>query len=488
MNVIQLPMVDNRSDQALSRFHYARILEAMKEGVCLIDEKGEIQYVNDAYCQLFRVQKSKSIGKSIYKTVADDLTIRCLKTQKLCEGVLESKGASEGKGLGHKVEESSEGVIKVLAEPIFSDGKLEGVMSRYRVEPVLKTCFDQNAPLKLNDYVRENPFASFYITENQKLIAELIMARKAAATDSTILILGESGTGKELIAKGIHNHSKRRDNPFIAVNCGAIPANLIESELFGHEQGSFTGATKTKIGKFELANGGTIFLDEIGDLPLELQVKLLRVIQEMEIERVGAQQTQKIDVRIIAATHQDLEAMIDEGKFREDLYYRLNVIPIHLMPLRERIGDIKALVKTLSAKITMAMGIENIDFEDQAIDILESWQWRGNIRELENVVERAIVLCEGEVVTGADLPKDMRQVYEVYKCHQAEHLEELEENHPGIRLNPKDKVQKFEDYERIIIQMAMDKHKSYNAAGKALGLTHKTIAAKVKKYGLMEQA
>lgn len=472
MNVIQMPLVDHKSDQELSKFHYARILDAMKEGVCLIDEKGEIQYVNDVYCQLFQIQKSKCLGKSIYKTVADDLTIRCLKTQTPKEGLLESADVS----------------INVSAEPIFSDGKLEGVMSRYSVETGDQLCMNPASPLKLNDYVRENPFASFYITENQKLIAELIMAKKAAATDSTILILGESGTGKELISKGIHHHSKRRDQPFIAVNCGAIPANLIESELFGHEQGAFTGATKTKIGKFELANGGTIFLDEIGDLPLELQVKLLRVIQEMEIERVGAQQTQKIDVRIIAATHQDLEAMIEEGKFREDLYYRLNVIPIQLMPLRERLGDVKALVQTLSCKICKAMGLGNVIFESKAIEILETWQWRGNIRELENVVERAIVLCEGEVVTGADLPKDMRQVYEIYKSHQTELLENLEENPSEVRLNPKDKVQKFEDYERLIIQMAMDKHKSYNAAGKALGLTHKTVAAKVRKYGLASEA
>ncbi len=348
----------------------------------------------------------------------------------------------------------------------------------------MKTVLGKSTAIKLNDYVRQNPFADFYVTENQKLIAELIMAKKAAATDSTILILGESGTGKELISKGIHHNSRRQDKPFIAVNCGAIPANLIESELFGHEQGAFTGALKTKIGKFELADGGTIFLDEIGDLPLELQVKLLRVIQEMEIERVGGQQPQKIDVRIIAATHQNLEVMIHEGKFREDLYYRLNVIPIHLIPLRERLGDIRPLVKRLSAKICGGMGLEEISFEEKAIEMLESWQWPGNVRELENIVERAVVLCEGECVSSHDLPNEMRQVYEIYQAHQVEILEGLEENSQVLDLNPRGNVQKFEDYERMIIQMAMEKHKSYNAAGKALGLTHKTVAAKVKKYGL----
>lgn len=470
MNVIQMPVVDNRSDQELSVFHYTRIFEAMQEAVCLIDGKGEIQYVNDAYCHLFQVQKSKTVGKSIYKTIADDLTLRCLKSRKGCEGELSYKGL--------------DGNLRVMAEPIFYGGQLEGVLSRYSYLTEKENSFGQSPAIKLNDYLRENPFADFYVTENQKLIGELIMAKKAAKTDSTILILGESGTGKELISKGIHYHSRRKDKPFIAVNCGAIPSNLIESELFGHEQGAFTGALKTKIGKFELADGGTIFLDEIGDLPLELQVKLLRVIQEMEIERVGGQQPLKINVRIIAATHQNLEEMIREGKFREDLYYRLNVIPIHLIPLRERIGDIRPLVQCLGAKVCQEMGLEAISFEDKAIEILASWQWPGNIRELENIVERAIVLCEGESVSSYDLPKDMQQVYEIYQAHQVELLESLEEKVQILDLNPKGKVQKFEDYERLIIQMAIDKHKSYNAAGKALGLTHKTVAAKVKKYGL----
>ncbi|MGB3366714.1 MAG: sigma 54-interacting transcriptional regulator [Acidaminobacteraceae bacterium] len=470
MNLIQMPLGDNRLDQELSVFHYARILDAIKEAVCLINSMGEIQYVNAEYCHLFQVQKSKLVGKSIYRVISDDLTLECLKSHRACYGKIEHKGNLAG--------------LSVSAEPIIVSGQMYGVLSRYILEDASDIMVGKAEPIQLNDYMLINPFVDFYITENQKLISELIMARKAALSSSTILILGESGTGKELISKGIHRHSRRKDKPFIAVNCAAIPINLIESELFGHEQGAFTGAIKTKIGKFELANGGTIFLDEIGDLPLELQVKLLRVIQEMEIQRVGGHETLKIDVRIIAATHRNLEEMIKEDKFREDLYYRLNVIPIQLMPLRERIGDIRPLVKKLCNKISLKMELEVVEFEDETIDVLESWQWPGNIRELENIVERAIVLCEGQKVSVYDLPKEMNHCYEIYKERQLEIIDGIEEKDPFQILIEQGSIQKFEYYESVIIQMAIDKHKSYNAAGKALGLTHKTVAAKVKKYGL----
>ncbi len=479
MNLIQMPVGDNRLDQELSVFHYARLLEAMNEAVCLTDAIGDIQYVNEGYCHLFQVQKSKVVGKSIYRTLSDDLTIQCLKTRRASYGKIEFGAGTSLIAAGGKTAH-----LSVSAEPIQVGGQMSGVLTRYLLEEAKDIVVGKPEPIRLNGYELTNPFADFYVTENQKLIAELIMAKKAALSQSTILILGESGTGKELISKGIHCNSRRKDKPFIAVNCAAIPSNLIESELFGHEQGSFTGALKTKIGKFELADGGTIFLDEIGDLPLELQVKLLRVLQEMEIQRVGGHETLKIDVRIIAATHRNLEEMIQEGQFREDLYYRLNVIPIQLMPLRERMGDIRPLVKKLGCKICTEMGLDPIDFDDDALEVLEAWQWPGNIRELENVVERGIVLCEGQTVTAYDLPKEMRRVYEIYQERQAEVLEGIEDKDPFQNLTHQGTVQKFEAYERVIIQMAMDKHKSFNAAGKALGLTHKTVAAKVKKYGI----
>jgi len=220
-----------------------------------------------------------------------------------------------------------------------------------------------------------------------------------ADTDATVLIRGETGTGKELIARCIHDLSKRSDKPLIKINCPAIPSGLIESELFGHEKGAFTGALARKIGKFELADGGTIFLDELGDLPPDAQVKLLRVLQEKEFETVGGNEVYKADVRVIAATNRDLEKAVKEGEFRSDLYYRLNVFPIDLPSLRERIDDIPALSYFFLKKYSRKLGkvIKNID--EEAIGKLSEYNWPGNIRELENIIERAVILCTNDILS-----------------------------------------------------------------------------------------
>ena len=231
------------------------------------------------------------------------------------------------------------------------------------------------------------------------------IAAKAAKTDSNVLIIGESGTGKELFAHAIHNDSKRFDGPFIKINCAAIPKDLLESELFGYEEGAFTGAKKQgKLGKFELANGGTIFLDEIGDMPLDMQVKILRVLQEKEVERIGGNKTIPIDCRIIAATNRDLVERIRENEFREDLYYRLNVVNIEVPPLRQRKEDIEILTLKLMEKLSHSLGkfVSNITVD--ALDCLKTYNWPGNIRELENVVERAINMTEGETIEIQHLP------------------------------------------------------------------------------------
>jgi chemotaxis protein methyltransferase CheR len=218
---------------------------------------------------------------------------------------------------------------------------------------------------------------------------------QVAATDATVLILGETGTGKELIARSIHNLSPRKKRPLVKVNCAALPANLIESELFGHEKGAFTGATARKAGRFELANGGTIFLDEIGDLPLELQAKLLRVLQEGEFERLGGTQTLPVDVRVIAATNRDLVKLIEEKKFREDLYYRLNVFPLSLPPLRARHGDLALVVRHFVDKYSKRLGKKIDTIPQKVMAALEAYDWPGNVRELENVIERALILSRG---------------------------------------------------------------------------------------------
>ena len=231
---------------------------------------------------------------------------------------------------------------------------------------------------------------------------------KVADTPSTVLITGESGTGKELVAKALHEHSSRKDGPFIKINCAAIPKTLMESELFGYEKGAFTGATSAKPGRFELADGGTLFLDEIGEIPVEMQVKLLRAIQESEFERVGGIKTIKVDVRLITATNRDLEKETKDGNFREDLYYRLNVVPLDIPPLRDRDEDIPLLVDHIIAKFNERLKKKVRGISDEAMRLLRGHVWPGNIRELENVLERTILFCSGDTIDVSDLPAELR--------------------------------------------------------------------------------
>lgn len=227
---------------------------------------------------------------------------------------------------------------------------------------------------------------------------------KVAPTDSTVLVTGESGTGKELLVRALHSNSSREDKPFVPINCGAIPKELLESELFGHEKGAFTHAIRSRPGRFELADGGTIFLDEIGEMDLSLQVKILRVLQEKEIERVGGSGSKKVDVRIVAATNRDLEAEVAAGRFREDLYYRLNVIPLHLPPLRERGGDVLVLARHFLTHFCGKKKRPVLVLDDDARRVLSAYTWPGNVRELENFMERLSILVDGDVVHPQDRP------------------------------------------------------------------------------------
>ncbi|MGO9841491.1 MAG: sigma-54 interaction domain-containing protein [Candidatus Acidiferrales bacterium] len=223
----------------------------------------------------------------------------------------------------------------------------------------------------------------------------LALLCKVAPTDSTVLITGETGTGKELAARAIHKRSRRARNAFVAVNCAAIPPSLVASELFGHEKGAFTGATQRRLGRFEIADGGTIFLDEVGDLPAETQIALLRVLQERELERVGGTHAVPIDVRVIAATNRDLQAAVDTGLFRRDLFYRLNVFPIRMPSLRERVEDLPLLVAYLVQRYANKMGKKINGIDKKTLELFQTYHWPGNVRELQNVVERAVILCEG---------------------------------------------------------------------------------------------
>jgi formate hydrogenlyase transcriptional activator len=253
---------------------------------------------------------------------------------------------------------------------------------------------NENLALR-EDIDRESMFEEI-VGSSATLRVVLGQVAKVAPTDATVLILGETGTGKELIARAIHKRSKRSARAFIRVNCAAIPTSLIASELFGHEKGAFTGALQRRLGRFEAADGGTILLDEIGDLPAETQVTLLRVLQEREIERVGSSHPTAVDVRVIVATNKDLEAAVASGDFREDLYYRLNVVPIRIPPLRERLDDLPILIEYLVERYASKAG-KNIKYIDQSTTALfQAYHWPGNVRELQNVIERAVVLCDGE--------------------------------------------------------------------------------------------
>ena len=287
-----------------------------------------------------------------------------------------------------------------------------------------------------------------------------------------MLLLGESGTGKELVAEGIHAAGPRAGRPMIRVNCAAIPENLLESEFFGYEQGAFTGAVRRKPGRFELADRGTIFLDEIGEMEPGMQSKLLRVLQEQSFERVGGVTTIRVDVRVIAATNRKLEQLVQQKKFREDLYYRLNVLPIALPPLRERTEDIPLLVNAFLKNFSTKLGKRLAGIRKAAMDALVGYRWPGNVRELQNIIERIVVLSEGEYIEVEDIPYAIRHPASPVSSDLLPALDE-----------PKD-IFPLAAYEKQIIRLALERYGSYTAAGRALGITHKTVAAKAQKYGI----
>lgn len=304
-------------------------------------------------------------------------------------------------------------------------------------------------------------FAGQAMQQVKRLIVDV------ASTQATVLITGESGTGKELAARMIHQASPRRDAPFVALNCAAIPETLLESELFGHEKGAFTGATQARQGKFELASGGTIFLDEIGELPLALQSKFLRVLQERVFERVGGSRELRTDLRVIAATNRDLSEEVRERRFREDLYYRLNVFPLQLPALRNRRDGLPVLVRYLLQRAAMQTGRDLPEIEPQALEILREYSWPGNIRELQNVIERAVILCKG-TITVSDLPDVLRQPV-------------MTSDIPG------EGGGSLRDRERAgILETLASCNNNRRLAAEKLGISKRTLQYRLKEYGLVE--
>jgi nitrogen regulation protein NR(I) len=318
---------------------------------------------------------------------------------------------------------------------------------------------------------------------------------KVADTPSTVLITGESGTGKELIARAMHNHSSRAQGAFIKINCAAIPKTLMESELFGYEKGAFTGAVGSKPGRFELANGGTLFLDEIGEIPVEMQVKLLRVLQESEFERVGGIKTIKVDVRLVTATNRDLQKEVQAGAFREDLFYRLNVVPIHLPPLRERAGDIPLLAEHFLSKFNERLRKQITGFEPEALRRLVAHPWPGNIRELENVLERTILFCEGPVIRAGDLPAEIAGAVAQVNAPAAP-MSTAPTSAPvsaasadGRASSLKEIVrQETERVERELIMRALDETGgNVTQAARKLKISRKSLQNKMKEFGLRDR-
>jgi len=323
----------------------------------------------------------------------------------------------------------------------------------------------RNENLALREQIDRDSMFEDIVGSSESLRKVLRQVAKVAPTDSTVLVLGETGTGKELIARAIHKRSGRAERAFIGVSCAAIPASLISSELFGHEKGAFTGATQRRIGRFESANGGTIFLDEAGDLPPETQIALLRVLQEREIERVGGNQAIPVDVRVIAATHRDLNALVEEGEFREDLLYRLNVFPIEMPPLRERVSDIALLVEYFIDRFGKRAGKKFKTIDKKSLKLFERYSWPGNVRELQNVVERAVILCEGETFS----------VEETW-------LKE-EPLSRSVRAGPLTGVLAKQEKEMIEAALAESNGRISGAAGAAarLGLPSRTLDSKIKR-------
>lgn len=302
------------------------------------------------------------------------------------------------------VKAMKEGAFDYLTKPVDLD-ELEFIIKRISERQQL---ISENKILR--EQLKEKNKISGLIAYSEKMQNVLNTALRVAESKATVLLRGESGTGKEILAKAIHFSSMRKDKPFVAVNCAALNENLLESELFGHEKGSFTGAEKQRRGRFEIADGGTIFLDEIGDLPTATQVKLLRVLQEEQFERVGGTQTINVDVRVITATNKNIEQLIKEGKFREDLYYRINVVTILIPPLRERKDDIVHLINNFISKYLPETRKEKIEFSREAMDILMKYNFPGNIRELENIVHHSIVLSRGDVISSSDLPEQVNSI------------------------------------------------------------------------------
>jgi PAS domain S-box-containing protein len=450
------------------------IIESSYDGIWITDGEGYTLHVNSAYERISGLKKEELLGRHMQELVdkgyfSDSVTLHVLRNK-------------ERATIIHEIRKTGKRTL-ITGNPIFNeDGKIVRVVTNVRdiTELIqLKQALEDKEKLAAryqNELVqlRSQRVQEEYVVESQQMRHIYDLATWVSQVDSTVLILGESGVGKEVVAQLIVRSSDRRDEPYIKVNCGAIPDNLLESELFGYEKGSFTGADKKgKPGMFELAHKGTILLDEVSEIPLNLQVKLLRVIQEQEVMRVGSTKPMKLDVRIIAATNRDLEERVRLGEFREDLFYRLNVIPITVPPLRERKDDIPPLIEHFLRKFNAKYRL-NKEIPHAVIERLVAYHWPGNVRELQNIVERLVVLSR-EVEVGLEtLPLQLNAAFE-----------EVRQLHAGVSEEMPLKEALFELEKKLVLR-ALQKYGTTRKAADALGVDQSTVVRKVQRIRELE--
>lgn len=438
----------------VSRDEMSTVLETAHEGIFALDQSGYVKHCNKRAATLFNMTKRELIGRHISKLMPGSPAIKVLET---------GRGYTENEEI-FKVDGGQHHFI-VTVKPYSSGDEIEGIVVSFRdIEEAQKLVYNFNTRTIKNT-------VDDIIGTSEKIMVAKKQALITARGNSTVLITGESGTGKEMFAKAIHYASARGDNPFITVNCGAIPENLLESELFGYEKGAFTGANeKGKVGKFELADGGTIFLDEIGDMPLHLQVKILHVLQNMRFEKVGGSRSIIVDVRVIAATNKDLEKMIAEGTFREDLYYRLSVIPLSIPPLRERKADIRMLMYHFLKKYNTFMNRKIEGFSDEVEELYMDYDWPGNVRELENAVEYGTNMAFGKVIDIEDVPvRILKKEEEIVKFKNMD----------------KPLAEQVKLYEKEIITKKLKQHNGIkDVVARELGLSRATLYRKLSELDI----
>lgn len=447
------------------------ILNNISDAVMINDEDAVIVYVNKAYEKILGIPAGKALGTKLKEVEPGAIAIKVMETGLASHNIVDYIRTANINAVG-------------FSFPIYdTNTKLKGSVSIFNDVSEIKKLTDELQRTKevtryfQHELEKKNLPVSFseYLCSNFKTKDMLFLASKVAKTDSTVLIRGESGVGKEVLARAIYNESKRNKMPFIKVNCASIPENLLESELFGYDDGAFTGAKRGgKLGKFELAQGGTIFLDEIGDMTFNMQAKILRVLQEKEIERVGGTKTISLDVRVIAATNRDLESMIEEGTFRSDLYYRLNVVPLNIPPLRERKDDILLLSRNILEKFSKQSG-DTISFSSEVIRILQNYDWPGNIRELQNVLEHANVIRLTNKIEALDLPKYLTN--DKYNLEINHSIEIKQFNNYNFKAN-------IEIIEKELIGEALKRNNNNKSkAINELGISRRAFYEKLSKYG-----